>query len=144
MNELQEKMQGAKSEAAGKNAEASAAYLADIAKQDGVTVTESGLAYEVISEGSGDNPEATSQVTVHYEGKLIDGTIFDSSRQRGEPTSFGLNQVIPGWTEGLQLMQTGATYRFHIPADLAYGENAPASIGPNQALIFEVELLEIN
>ena len=143
MSKMDEAAQAKQSAAAETNAAASRAYMDEVAGRDGITVTDSGLAYEVITVAEGDSPAATDQVTVHYEGKLIDGTIFDSSRQRGEPTSFGLNQVIPGWTEGLQLMQTGATYRFHIPANLAYGTNAPPSIGPEQALVFEVELISI-
>ena len=115
------------------------------AKNEGVQVTESGLQYNVITEGDGAKPNATDQVTVHYRGTLIDGTEFDSSYSRGEPTSFTLNQVIPGWTEGLQLMSVGSKYRFVIPYNLAYGERgAGGAIGPFETLIFEVELLEIN
>ena len=105
--------------------------------------TESGIAYEVLKNADGEKPTAADTVKVHYAGTLIDGTEFDSSRRRGQPATFPLGGVIPGWTEGLQLMPTGATYRFHIPSHLAYGERGPASIGPNQVLVFEVELLEI-
>lgn len=120
------------------------AFLADNAKRDEVTVTESGLQYEVIEPGSGPKPAASDTVTVHYRGKLLDGREFDSSYSRGEPASFPLNQVIAGWTEGVQLMSPGATYKFYIPAELAYGERgAGQMIGPNSTLIFDVELLEI-
>lgn len=120
------------------------AFLADNAKRNEVTVTESGLQYEVIEEGSGPKPSSTDTVTVHYRGKLLDGREFDSSYSRGEPASFPLNQVIAGWTEGVQLMSPGATYKFYIPADLAYGaRGAGDMIGPNSTLIFDVELLEI-
>lgn len=109
-----------------------------------VDTTASGLQYEVIVKGEGPNPTATSEVTVHYTGKLLDGTVFDSSVERGEPISFNLGQVIPGWTEGLQLMQPGAKYILYIPSDLAYGEKgAGADIPPYSTLIFEVELIAI-
>ncbi len=120
------------------------AFLAENAKREGVVVTPSGLQYEVIEPGTGRNPAATDTVTVHYRGKLLDGREFDSSYSRGEPASFQLNQVIAGWTEGVQLMRPGAIYKFYIPADLAYGERgAGQMIGPNSTLIFEVELLDI-
>jgi FKBP-type peptidyl-prolyl cis-trans isomerase len=119
-------------------------YLAQNATQDGVTVTESGLQYTVITQGDGDKPKATDTVTVHYRGTLLDGTEFDSSYSRNEPASFGLNQVIKGWTEGVQLMSIGSKYKFVVPYQLAYGERgAGQSIGPFETLIFEVELLEI-
>lgn len=109
---------------------------------DSMQVTPSGLHYEVLKEGTGDHPTATNTVTVHYTGKLPDGTIFDSSMARNEPATFPLNQVIPGWTEGLQLMNKGAQYRFYIPSELAYGaQGAPGVIPPNTPLIFEVELI---
>ena len=119
-------------------------FLADNAKKPGVTVTASGLQYEVLTQGNGRKPKATDSVKCHYEGRLIDGTIFDSSYRRGTPATFGLNQVIAGWTEGVQLMQEGAKYRFYIPFNLAYGANgAGDSIPPYSALIFDVELIEI-
>lgn len=119
-------------------------FLAENAKKDGVTVLPSGLQYEVIKEGNGKKPGATSQVKCHYEGTLVDGTKFDSSYDRGEPATFGLNQVIPGWTEGVQLMGEGAKYRFFIPYNLGYGERgAGASIPPFAALVFIVELIEV-
>ncbi len=119
-------------------------YLAENAKKEGVVTLPSGLQYMVLKEGNGKKPKATDQVKCHYEGFLIDGTVFDSSIQRGEPAVFPLNQVIAGWTEGLQLMQEGAKYRFFIPYILGYGEGgAGASISPYAALIFDVELLEV-
>ena len=119
-------------------------YLAENAKKEGVVTLPSGLQYMVLKEGNGKKPKATDQVKCHYEGFLIDGTVFDSSMQRGEPAVFPLNQVIAGWTEGLQLMQEGAKYRFFIPYILGYGEGgAGASIPPYAALIFDVELLEV-
>ena len=119
-------------------------YLAENAKKEGVVTLPSGLQYMVLKEGNGKKPKATDQVKCHYEGFLIDGTVFDSSIQRGEPAVFPLNQVIAGWPEGLQLMQEGAKYRFFIPYILGYGEGgAGASIPPYAALIFDVELLEV-
>jgi FKBP-type peptidyl-prolyl cis-trans isomerase len=128
------------------NKAAGAAYLATNAKKAGIVTTASGLQYEVLTKGTGTkNPAATDNVTVHYKGTTIDGKEFDSSYSRGEPTSFGLNQVIPGWTEGVQLMTEGAKYRFYIPSELAYGANgAGGAIGPNEALVFDVELIKIN
>ncbi|HPK10042.1 MAG TPA: FKBP-type peptidyl-prolyl cis-trans isomerase [Saprospiraceae bacterium] len=120
-------------------------FLADNAKKDGVTTTESGLQYLVISKGDGTvSPLPTDKVLTHYHGTLIDGTVFDSSVDRGEPISFGLNQVIKGWTEGLQLMHEGDKFRFFIPSNLAYGERGAGNvIPPGAALIFDVELLKI-
>ena len=119
-------------------------YLAENAKKDGVITTASGLQYQVLREGNGKKPSAKDSVKCHYEGFLIDGTVFDSSVQRGEPAVFGLQQVIAGWTEGLQLMQEGGKYRFFIPYRLAYGEGGAGQlIPPYAALIFDVELLEV-
>lgn len=127
------------------NAEKGSQFLAENAKKPGVVTTASGLQYQVIKQGTGKRPTATSKVTVHYEGKLIDGTVFDSSIKRGEPLAFGLSQVIPGWTEGLQLMKEGAHYRFFIPAKLGYGEaGAGEAIPPNSTLIFDVILIKVN
>lgn len=119
------------------------AYLAENAKKAGVKVTKSGLQYEVLKEGSGLMPKAVDTVEVHYEGKLTDGTVFDSSIQRGQPASFRLDQVIPGWTEGVQMMREGAKYRLTIPANLGYGEMGAGTIPPNAVLVFEVELLKV-
>ncbi len=121
-------------------------FLAENGKKPNVKTTASGLQYEVLTEGKGQaHPAATDNVTVHYKGTLLDGSEFDSSYSRGEPAAFPLNAVIPGWTEGVQLMTEGAKYKFYIPANLAYGENgAGGKIGPNEALIFEVELIKIN
>lgn len=125
-------------------AAAGAAFLEENAARDGVSVTDSGLQYEVLQEADGAMPSVDDTVTVHYVGTLADGTEFDSSIARGEPASFPLKGVIPGWTEGLQLMPVGSKYRFVIPSDLAYGERgAPPTIGPDATLVFEVELLEI-
>ncbi len=119
-------------------------FLADNAKKKGVKVTDSGLQYKIIKQGKGAKPAATSSVKVHYEGKLIDGTVFDSSYQRGEPVNFKVNQVISGWQEALQLMPIGSEWEVYIPSDLAYGPaGAGGSIGPNEALVFKVELQAI-
>ena len=131
------KVESEKSKAEGEK------YLADNANKEGVMVTESGLQYEVMSEGEGAKPVATDVVKVHYKGTLLDGTEFDSSYSRNEPTTFPLNRVIPGWTEGLQLMPVGSKYKFTIPSDLAYGDRDLGKIPANSTLIFEVELLEI-
>ncbi len=120
-------------------------YQDDNAKRDGVKVTDSGLQFEVLEAGEGASPKATDTVKVHYRGELIDGTQFDSSYARNEPVSFPLDGVIPGWTEGLQLMKEGGKSRLVIPADLAYGPGGMGNaIGPNETLVFEVELLEVN
>ncbi|MDT4331953.1 FKBP-type peptidyl-prolyl cis-trans isomerase [Methylomonas sp. MED-D] len=125
------------------NLAAGEAFLAENAKKPGIVTTASGLQYQVVTEGSGAQPGPTDNVTVHYQGTTIDGKEFDSSYKRGAPASFPLNRVIPGWTEGLQLMKEGAKYRLFIPAKLAYGERgAGRDIGPNSALIFDVELIK--
>lgn len=133
-------------EAAGKAArEAGENFLAENRKREGVVVTESGLQYEVLTPAIGQKPTASDRVRCHYEGRLIDGTVFDSSYQRGEPTTFPLSGVIAGWTEGLQHMSIGAKFRFFIPFNLAYGaQGAGGSIPPYAALVFDVELLGIN
>jgi len=125
------------------NKAAGTAFLAENAKKEGVKQTESGLQYKVIKAGTGKSPKATDVVEVNYEGKLLDGTVFDSSYERGEPIEFPLNQVIAGWTEGLQLMKEGGKYEFYIPSDIAYGEAGNAGIEPNSTLIFTVELLKV-
>jgi peptidyl-prolyl cis-trans isomerase len=141
----QEAKQQAAAAEAGKAAKAAGeAFLAENGKKDGIVTLPSGLQYQVLKEGDGKKPSATDQVVCHYEGTLIDGTIFDSSYQRNQPATFGLNQVIAGWTEGVQLMQEGAKYRFFIPYNLAYGERgAGAQIPPFAALVFDVELIEV-
>jgi FKBP-type peptidyl-prolyl cis-trans isomerase len=127
-----------------KNLKAAKDFLEKNKTKPEVAVTESGLQYEVLQEGAGASPKASDVVRVHYRGTLLDGTEFDSSYSRGEPISFALDQVIPGWTEGVQLMNAGAKYKFYIPPELGYGpRGAGDSIGPNEALIFEVELLAI-
>ncbi|MDQ7089236.1 MAG: FKBP-type peptidyl-prolyl cis-trans isomerase [Methylococcales bacterium] len=127
------------------NKTAGIAFLAENAKKEGIITTESGLQYEILTEGTGGSPAASNQVTVHYLGTTLDGNEFDSSYGRGSPATFPLNRVIAGWTEGLQLMKEGAKYRFFIPSDLAYGERgAGANIPANAALIFEVELIKVN
>jgi FKBP-type peptidyl-prolyl cis-trans isomerase len=118
-------------------------FLTINAKKEGMQTTASGLQYKILKEGDGVTPKETDKVSVHYVGMLLDGSIFDSSRERGEPASFGLNQVISGWTEGLQLMKVGATYEFYIPSDLAYGSEGNQSIPGGSVLKFEVELLGI-
>lgn len=128
------------------NAEKGSAFLKAKAAEKGIMSTDSGILYEVVKKGDGPKPASANEtVVVHYTGTLIDGTKFDSSVDRGQPATFGLNQVIKGWTEGLQLMNTGSKYRFYIPPELAYGSDArPGSpIGPNSTLIFDVELIEI-
>lgn len=120
-------------------------FLAENLKKDNVKSTESGLQYIVEKEGTGASPSATDEVTVHYTGRLLDGTVFDSSVSRGEPATFPLNRVIPGWTEGLQLMKEGGKDVFFIPSDLAYGaQGVPNAIPPHSTLIFEVELIKVN
>lgn len=145
IQEAEKENQKLKEEAGAKFKAYGEQYLAENAKKDGVKVTKSGLQYEVLNEGTGKSPKATDNIKCHYEGRLIDGTVFDSSYRRGTPATFPLNGVIAGWTEGLQLMKEGAKYRFHIPYNLAYGANgAGESIPPYSALVFGVELLGVN
>jgi peptidylprolyl isomerase len=130
--------------AAGENRIKAAEFLAENAKKEGVFTTASGLQYEVLTQGKGEtNPSAASKVKVHYHGTLADGTVFDSSVERNSPISFGLNQVIPGWTEGVQLMTEGSKFKFYISPDLGYGDRAAGKIPAGSLLIFEVELLKI-
>lgn len=138
LGELQQKME-AEARKAGED------FLAENGKKENVKSTPSGLQYIVEKEGEGAQPTAEDEVTVHYTGKLIDGTVFDSSVNRGEPATFPLNRVIPGWTEGVQLMKEGGKYTFFIPSDLAYGpQGVPNAIPPHSTLIFEVELIKVN
>lgn len=143
--EMEKKQRAAAEELGKANAAAGEAFLAENGKRVEVKTTPSGLQYEVLTEGDGPRPEANDQVEVHYTGKLIDGTVFDSSVDRGMPATFGVTQVIPGWVEALQLMKAGSKWRLFIPSNLAYGSNgAPGSpIGPNATLIFDVELLKV-
>ena len=140
-----ERQTGAQREEAMGNLERSNAWLEQNLGEEGVQVTASGLQYRVVEEGAGESPTMSDTVQVHYEGRLINGTVFDSSYQRGEPIAFPVDGVIPGWTEALQMMKPGAKYELFIPANLAYGEaGAGGAIPPNSALIFEVELLAVN
>ena len=143
-NELEERQQAEAAER-GRAARAEGeAFLAENKKQPGVVTTASGLQYTVLQEGTGRQPKASDTVRCHYEGRLLDGTVFDSSYRRGVPADFGLRQVISGWTEGVQLMKEGATSRFFIPYNLAYGEHgAGADIPPYAALVFDVELIKV-
>jgi len=142
--EMQDKMKGEMKKAAQDNINKGKAWLAENKKRTGVVELPSGLQYEVIKEGSGESPKATSTVTTHYAGTLIDGTEFDSSIKRGEPATFAVNGVIKGWTEALQLMKPGAKWKLYIPSDLAYGDaGSPPAIGPGETLIFEVELISV-
>lgn len=129
--------------ASSDNLEAGIIFLEENGKKEGIISTESGLQYEVISEGTGVKPDESSTVTVLYEGSLIDGTVFESSFETNEPVTFPLNGVIPGWTEGVQLMSVGSTYRFYIPSNLAYGPRDTGPIPGNSVLIFRIELLEV-
>ena len=141
---LQEEMDKEAEKAAGENKQIGEAFLAENAKREGIKVTSTGLQYEVLESGNGAQPTANDKVEVHYTGKLIDGTVFDSSVERGVPAMFGVTQVIPGWVEALQLMKEGDKWRLYIPSDLAYGPNgAGGVIGPNATLIFDVELLRV-
>lgn len=142
--ELEAKQKAASEAMAAVNAKAGEDFLAENGKRVEVKTTASGLQYEVLKEGEGPQPTAADQVVVHYTGKLIDGTVFDSSEERGTPATFGVSQVIPGWVEALQLMKAGSTWRLFIPSALAYGpQGAGGVIGPNQTLIFDVTLLEV-
>ncbi|MCM0614260.1 FKBP-type peptidyl-prolyl cis-trans isomerase [Marinobacter sediminum] len=142
--QLQEEQSKQIEDLAQKNKDAGEAFLAENGARENVETTESGLQFEVLEEGNGEKPAATDTVEVHYTGELLSGEVFDSSRERGEPVTFGLNQVIPGWTEGLQLMSEGARYKLYIPSELAYGPGGNRAIGPNETLVFDVELLSIN
>ncbi len=144
--ESRERMMESRMEQAEQNTEEAEEFLAENETEEGVQTTESGLQYKVLEEGSGASPTAEDSVTVHYEGTLLNGEVFDSSYQRGQPATFPLNEVIEGWTEGVQLMEEGAVYKFWVPGDLAYGPDPRAGgpIGPNELLIFEVELIEVN
>jgi FKBP-type peptidyl-prolyl cis-trans isomerase len=143
--ELQANAQKRQAALAETNKTEGAAFLAEVEKREGVTKTASGLCYEVVEAGDGPSPTASSQVTVHYSGTLIDGTKFDSSYDRGQPATFPVDGVIAGWTEALQLMKVGAKWKLYIPSDLAYGMNPRPGgpIGPNAVLVFEVELLKV-
>ncbi len=142
--EMQAKAQERRAAAAETNAKAGKEFLAANKKKEGVVALPSGLQYKVIKKGNGQTPTVTDRVSVHYEGRLIDGKVFDSSIKRGRPATFGVNQVIKGWTEALQLMPVGSKWEVYIPGDLAYGSRgAGADIGPNATLIFTVELLAI-
>ncbi|MGH1441643.1 MAG: FKBP-type peptidyl-prolyl cis-trans isomerase [Cellvibrionaceae bacterium] len=141
---IQEQVQKEQAAEAGEKAGEGEAFLAENAKKDGITVTSSGLQYEVITQGEGETPSASATVRTHYRGTLIDGTEFDSSYSRGEPAEFPVGGVIAGWTEALQLMPVGSKWKLYIPYQLAYGERgAGGAIGPYQALVFEIELLAI-
>ncbi len=142
-NEFQKMMQQKQMSMVDEEKAKGAAFLAENKKKEGVIETPSGLQYKVVKMGNGPKPSATDKVKVHYHGTLLDGTVFDSSVQRGEPITFGLNQVIAGWTEGVQLMPVGSKFIFYIPSNLAYGDRAAGSIKPGSTLIFEVELLDI-
>jgi FKBP-type peptidyl-prolyl cis-trans isomerase FklB len=142
--EMQDKMKGEMKKAAQENINKGKAWLAENKKRQGVVELPSGLQYEVIKDGTGESPKASSTVTTHYAGTLVDGTEFDSSIKRGEPATFAVNGVIKGWTEALQLMKPGAKWKLYIPSDLAYGDaGSPPTIGPGETLIFEVELISV-
>ena len=142
--QLEKEMQEANQKAAKQNREIGEAFLSENAKREGVKTTASGLQYEVLESGNGAQPTANDRVEVHYTGKLIDGTVFDSSVERGVPATFGVTQVIPGWVEALQLMHEGDQWRLYIPSDLAYGPNgAGGLIGPDTTLIFDIQLLRV-
>lgn len=143
-NEIHNRMEAAKADKHKVNIEEGESFLADNAKRDGVIVTESGLQYEILEEGNGDKPTAASTVRTHYHGTLINGSVFDSSYDRGQPAEFPVGGVIRGWTEALQMMPVGSKWRLYVPHDLAYGEQgAGGAIAPFTTLIFDVELLDI-
>jgi FKBP-type peptidyl-prolyl cis-trans isomerase FklB len=143
-NEIHERMQAAKSAEFAEVIAQNEAYLAENAKREEITVTDSGLQYEVVTQGDGETPTAASTVRVHYHGTLLDGSVFDSSYDRGQPAEFPVNGVIKGWTEALQFMKVGTKLKLHVPAELAYGEQgAGGAIGPHSTLVFDVELLDI-
>lgn len=143
--EMEKKQQEAAAAAGEENLKAGEAFLLENGKRAEVKTTPSGLQYEVLAEGDGPMPSATDQVEVHYTGKLLDGTVFDSSVDRGIPATFGVNQVIPGWVEALQLMKAGSKWRLFIPSNLAYGPTGTPGgpIGPNSTLLFDVELIKV-
>lgn len=144
MKAFEQKLQARAAEKAKAKMAEGQKYLDDNKKKEGIQVTSTGLQYKIIKSGDGASPKATSEVSVHYEGKLTNGKVFDSSIQRGQPASFPLNRVIPGWTEALQRMKVGDKWQLFIPSNLAYGEEGRAPvIGPNEVLVFEVELLEV-
>ena len=140
---VQEYFTNLQAKAGEMNAKAGKEYLANNAKEEGVKVTESGLQYLVVKEGNGKKPGPNDVVTVHYTGRLVDGTVFDSSVERGEPATFAVGQVIPGWVEGLQLMREGSAYRLFIPSELAYGEHGTGPIQPNPTLNFDANTLQL-
>ena len=142
---ISDKLFEVKNKKAEDNLKAGQKFLEENGEKPGVVVLASGLQYEIITDGTGQKPSAKDKVTCHYHGTLVDGTVFDSSVQRGQPATFPLNMVIKGWTEGLQLMAEGSKWRFFIPPHLGYGDRqVSAQIGPNSTLIFEVELLGIS
>ncbi len=143
INDFFTKLQEEANKAAEANLQAGEAFLAENAKQQGIVTLPSGLQYEVLTEGQGRKPKATDKVQCHYHGTLIDGTVFDSSVQRGTPIVFGVNQVIPGWVEALQLMSEGSRWKLYIPSKLGYGTQQAGAIPPNSTLIFEVELIKV-
>ncbi len=141
---IQQEQEEKQKTAAATNIEEGKKFLEENAKKEGVKTTKSGLQYQVLTEGKGEKPKASDRVSVHYKGTLLDGSVFDSSYERGQPATFPLNAVIPGWTEGLQLMPVGSKYKLFIPSELGYGERgAGPKIGPNATLVFEVELLAV-
>jgi FKBP-type peptidyl-prolyl cis-trans isomerase len=143
MNYMQNRQAGKMKQMYGKNIDEGETFLAENKKREGVQETTSGLQYEVITLGTGEKPQPTDAVKVHYTGMLLDSTKFDSSVDRGEPATFGVNQVIQGWQEGIQLMPVGSKFKFYIPYELAYGEQGTGPIPPYSTLVFDVELLEI-